>query len=231
MRRRCTRRPRAGDFRGWEWGDVRAAPRRCRRRTGPGGALGVAPAGRPARLGKGRFLERWHLGVAARGDASPASTRALGRGACKWSRSGGLPSPLCLQNASSVSLLDFLVGGRGRASSPLRAADLRAAVSPGFHFTLKRIYPIAVETCGECGSAGARCIRWPLSLKLTVRSSAPQKRPNPRSGVAGMPAGGTAWATKVFLNPKSRGHLPSFLVCPSESKNSLWGLARRDWVG
>ena len=137
-----------------------------------------------------------------------------------------MASPLCLQNASSVSLLNFLVGGRGpRASSPsLRAADLRAAVSHPFHFTLKRIYPIAGETCGECGSSGAW---WPLSLKLTVRSSGPQKRPNPRSGVAGMPAGGTAWATKMFLNPQSRGHLPSFLVCPSESKNSLWGLARR----
>lgn len=171
-------------------------------------------------------------GVAARGDASPASTRALGRGAWKWSRSGGLMSPLCLQNASSVRLLDFLVGGRGlRASSSLCAADLRAAISPPLHFTLKRIYPIAVETCGECGFAGAWCIWWPVSLKLTVRSSAPQKRPNAPSGVAGMPAGGTARATKMLLNLKSRGHLPSFLVCPSESKNSLWGLARLDWVG
>ena len=227
-----TRRPRAGDFRGWGWGDVRAAPRSCRRSTGPGGALGVAPAGRPRAWGRDGSSSSGALGVAARGDASPASTRALGRGAWKWSRSGGLTSPLCLQNASSVRLLDFLVGGKGpRASSPLRAADLRAAISPPLHFTLKRIYPIAVETCGECGFAGAWCIRWPVSLKLTVRSSAPQKRPNPPSGVAGMPAGGTAWATKMLLNLKSRGHLPSFLVCSSESKNSLWGLARLDWVG
>lgn len=124
-------------------------------RAGAGGGLGQEglsespPPAVPRAGGRDGSSSAGTLGVAARGDASPASTRALGRGAWKWSRSGGLPSRLCLQNASSVSLLDFLVGGRGRASSPsLRAADLRAAVSPGFHFTLKRIYPIAVETCG-----------------------------------------------------------------------------------
>ena len=163
-------------------------------------------------------------GAGSRGTSGPPRAGAGGGlGQEGLSESPSLP-PECFQ----CKPLGLFSGREGIRASPLRVADLRAAVSHPFHFTLKRIYPIAVETCGECGSSGAW---WPLSLNLTVRSSAPQKRPNPRSGIAGMPAGGTAWTTKMFLNPKSRGHLPSFLVCPSESKNSLWGLARRDWVG
>lgn len=88
-------------------------------RAGAGGGLGQEglsespPPAVPRAWGKDGSSSAGTVGVAARGDASPASTRALGRGAWKGSRSGGLASPLCLQNASSVSLLDFLVGGRG----------------------------------------------------------------------------------------------------------------------
>lgn len=143
MRRRCTRRPRAGDLRGW--GVVSGPPR-----AGASGGQdqekcsGSPPSAVPRPWGRDRFPVRWRprrcgawgpepsfhpsawpgrveIGAPQKGWRSPFACRML---------------PVFASSTFSPPSLPLV------AQEGVRAADVRAAVSPPHHFSLKRIYPI-----------------------------------------------------------------------------------------
>lgn len=103
--------------------------------------LGVAPVGRPAALGKGPVPSALAPSALQRvGTRAQLPPERLAGARGNRSPSEGMAFPFCLQNASSVCLFDFFEDGRGPRASPpslplvaqegVRAADVRAAVSP-----------------------------------------------------------------------------------------------------